>query len=238
MEENEVLIPCKLEEVAPLANSLAASVDMDIEEFSGFSDEFNPEFTALMRSRATVCNNLIHSGVLTSEIRAITLSLEDKCVALRINLNKADRYIQNVAEGSLTMPADAFGIDKVRTCISKGNTEGVVNTGRVVLNNLASNAAVLLLKGLKPAFIAEMTAQVNEIETLGNQQTVRMTVRNRHTRENMGLFNELWAMIALVLSTGKAIFKGVDDEKLKDYTLTYIIKRINAEGSNPTTPQA
>lgn len=42
-------------------------------------------------------------------------------------------------------------------------------------------------------------------------------------------------MVTSVLKTGRLLYRGVDDVKLKDYTLAQLLKRINAEGGNSAT---
>jgi hypothetical protein len=44
------------------------------------------------------------------------------------------------------------------------------------------------------------------------------------------LFNDLWKTLSPVFETGKALYRGVDEAKLKDYTVTQLVKRIDHEG--------
>jgi hypothetical protein len=50
------------------------------------------------------------------------------------------------------------------------------------------------------------------------------------TEKNIYQFNDLWDSLQPILKTAKAIYRGVDEVKLKDYTVTQLTKRIHAEG--------
>ncbi|HET7732958.1 MAG TPA: hypothetical protein VFK73_03890, partial [Paludibacter sp.] len=97
--------------------------------------------------------------------------------------------------------------------VQSGNSEGIVAQVRRLLVGVNNNAAVLQTKGLKQAFIAELTQLGDDIEQLGNDQNFKITERNRHTDENIAVFNQLWDMNVLITDTGKALYKGVDATK-------------------------
>jgi hypothetical protein len=107
---------------------------------------------------------------------------------------------------------------------------------RRMLVGVNNNVAVLQTKGLKPALITEFTQLADEIETLGNDQNFKITERNRHTDENIAVFNDLWDMNVFITDAGKAIYKGVDATKTDDYTIATILKRIGTAKSTKPAP--
>jgi hypothetical protein len=96
------------------------------------------------------------------------------------------------------------------------------------MTTVERNQSVLAAKGLKSKLIKEIETQIHEINELNMIQNELISKRNRLTEKNIVLFNDLWASLQPVLKTAKAIYRGVDEEKLKDYTVTQLIKRINA----------
>jgi len=220
---------CKAEDVPAVAGYLIQRVQADLSDFTGITDAFADPFLTQFQAKTTECNQLVVSDVLTQEIKTITRQITEKSKTLRLSLNKMDVYF-GMADGQMTVDADAMGTKKIRTSISGGNTEGIVANTRRLMQGVSSNMEVLQTKGLKPALVASITALTDEIETLGNDQNFKTTERNRHTDENIGIYNELWDMVAQTLQTGRAIYRGVDATKLNDYTLTSILKRLNAEG--------
>ncbi|MDR0843669.1 MAG: hypothetical protein LBN71_00470 [Tannerella sp.] len=73
----------------------------------------------------------------------------------------------------------------------------------------------------------EIEAQVEKINALNVKQNELESVRNRLTKESIEIFNDLWKLLQPVFETGKALYRGVDAARLKDYTLSQLLKRIN-----------
>ena len=233
----ERIYPCGTEEVSPMANIMAASMLTDIVWFTGHSPKFTPAFAAQMVEEAAACNALITSDTLTQRIRIVTRTIGTKCDELIIKVNHANNYIHMVEPTDLNVDVNAMGVTPLRKSLHSGNTEGVVKDARVLINNVQANITVLGPVGLTPTFLTDLTDLIDEIETLGNEQTDKKSKRNRNTEAYIGQFNELWTKVKLVMATGKALFQGVDDVKLKDYTYSTVIKRMRAAGRNPITPE-
>ncbi len=229
---------CKLEDIPAIAGYLALRLQADLSDFAEFSDIFTEDYVTGLVTKTTQCNQLILSDVLTKEIAAITAQIGEKMKPLRLKLNKLDGYL-NMADGQMTVSAKAIGTSLVRNSITTGNSEGIVVQVRRMLIGVNNNVTVLQTKGLKPALIEEFTQLADEIESLGNDQNFKITERNRHTDENMAVFNDLWDMNVFITNAGKAIYKGIDATKLDDYTLTSILNRIGtSKSTKPTTTPA
>lgn len=230
---------CKLEEVPVVSDMLIASLRKDLAEFTGFSPQFSIPFIDSMVVKRDQCNALVNSGSLTKEIKAVTAQILAMSKELGLKVNRLDNYIQ-MAGTSLDVAVSDMGVSAVRHEIGKGNSEGTVTSTRNLMRSIDRNITVLQTKGLKPEFVTEVIGFNEEISSLNALQNSKTSERNRLTDSNMGIFNELWDLNTLVLNTGKALYKGVDEVKLKDYTLSVLLSRINAEGKratqNPETP--
>lgn len=225
---------CKMEDVPALAGYLAQRLRADLVDFAEFSDTFSEDYIAELNAKTTQCNQLIMSDVLTKEIRTITNQIGDRFKKLRLALNKMDIYLK-MADGEMTVSADAIGTKHVRDSIKSGNSEGIVAKTRQLMVGVNNNLTVLQTKGLKPALVTEFKQLADEMEALGNDQNFKITERNRHTDDNMAIFNQLWDMIVFITDTGKALYRGVNATKLNDYTVSTILKRIGTGGKNGTT---
>jgi hypothetical protein len=82
---------------------------------------------------------------------------------------------------------------------------------------------------LRRELIDEIEVRLEEIGELNVKQNVQTSERNRLTQSNIETFNDLWSSLQPVVNTAKAIYRGVDDVKLKDYTVAQLLKRINAK---------
>ncbi|MDR2041059.1 MAG: hypothetical protein LBP98_01920, partial [Tannerella sp.] len=51
--------------------------------------------------------------------------------------------------------------------------------------------------------------------------------RNRVTEQDVDAYNDLWLALQPILETGKALYRGTDKAKLKDYTFVQLEKRLH-----------
>ena len=222
---------CKHEEVPVIAGFAATSLRRDMSAFSDYSSLFSESYAAELDSRSKTCYEMIKSGAITSQIKQVTQQMSDKVQSLRLSLNKTEGYL-DLAKGSLDIAVEDFGLKAIRACINVGDTEGVIMKGHNLVTVLTRNQAALLAKGMKADFVTSLTTLIDEIATLNKDQNSKLSERNQTTNDNIKEFNDLWEMVATVLKTGKLLYRGVDDVKLKDYTLDQLLKRINAEGGS------
>lgn len=219
----------KVEELVVIAAVILVSVRKDIADFAAFSSVFTLDFLDAIDAKIENCKNLISASDIAKELKMITKSVNDKSIALRTKLNALETYFKYASDELDIQVADA-GIKPARENISNGNTEGVVNTARTVLAVAKRNQAKLQDKGMKPEFLTAFETEINEIEQLNNRQVTLKNEISRQADANTGTYNDLWSNISVITDAAKAIYRGVDDVKLKDYNITLLRKRINAEG--------
>jgi hypothetical protein len=221
--------PFKIEELVPISEFLLNNANKDLNDFSKYSLVFTAEYLALIRQKANACKDVISSSTLTKELKFVTQQLYSKSKNLRIKINALEGYLKLGADDLDIMVEDA-GLKSVRNNIVNKNTEGLVLNLKKMLTVVKRNQLVLEAKGMKPELISEIESQTQEINALNIKQNDITSDRNRLTKQNIGQFNDLWNSLQPILKTAKAIYRGVDDVKLKDYTILQLRKRINAEG--------
>ena len=228
------LFQCKFEELPVIGEFVVDSARKDIADFSSFS----PVFTALyfdgIDAKIAVCREKVRSWVVTQELKATTEKLVNMTGGLRVKLNLLEGYLK-LAASDLDVKATDMGLSVVRAAISRGNTEKVIMGITEMLIAVRRNQAALEARGMKPALITEIAAIAQDISDLNVKQNELESARNRLTEENMELFNDLWKALLPVFETGKALYRGVDGAKLKDYTVAQLVKRIDHEGKRKST---
>lgn len=227
------LFSFKIEELVVIAAVILASVRKDIADFAAFSSVFTVEFLDAIAAKIEACKNLIAVSSIAKELKLKTKEVDEKSAAFRTKLNALEAYFKFAAD-QLDIQVSDVGIKSVRLNISSGNTEGVVSGLRMVLANVKRNKAALEAKGMKPEFLTAFEAEINGIEELNNKQVLLKNEMSRHADVNMDIYNELWNDICVITDGAKAIYRGVDDVKLKDYNISLLRKRINAEGRDTT----
>lgn len=226
-----------MEEVPVLAGFVIESLRQDLTDFqANFPDYTLAKVDALALKR-NYCLELERSNSLIQQLKNATAKLVEKELALRPALNKLEGYVKRTSEG-LDIAADGFGIRAVRENISRGNDEGIIGGMKTLLTNITRNQTVLEAKGLKPEFVNELAAATAEIDALNNEQNRLENERNKTTSANIKDYNELWDMATAVCSDARAIYKGVDEVKLKKYSLSALLKRVNAEGERASKTDA
>lgn len=223
---------CKMEEVPAIAGFVKESLTADLAQFKEYSPEFSEEFVTQLGTKRNYCLTLESSAVTAKFLKAVTAKLVEKEKGLRPLLNKVEGYLK-MAGSSLDISIDSFGLGAVRDAISRGNDEGVISSLQTVLKNINRNRTLLQAKGLKQELIDSLSTAAAEIDQLNTQQNAMINERNHATASNIKDFNELWDMLSTVFTTARSLFRGVDDLKLKEYTVTELVKRVNAEGGNP-----
>jgi hypothetical protein len=220
---------CKIEEVPVLGEFIVNSAEKDINDFNNYSTVFTINYLATIRAKIEVCNELIQSSIVTKELKSVTRQLYDKSMKLRVKLNALEGYLKLGAD-NLDIAVKDIDLKSVRSDISRHNIEGLILNMKTVLNVVKRNQAVLEMQGLKPKLVEQIENQLQEINSLNEKQNEFISKRNRLTDANIEKFNDLWKSLQSILNTAKAIYKGIDEVKLKDYTITVLKKRVNAKG--------
>jgi hypothetical protein len=226
MEEKK--FNCKKEDVPVLMGFALKSLEIDLAKFTEYSPIFTPQFIADAQQKLIECYDATKSTDVLKLQKVVTNRIADKSSELRLSLNPLEGYL-NLAGSELDIQVNDFGLKKIRTAISKGNVEGLLSEIRTLITVVKRNEAPLLAKGMKPELITKLTNAIQEIEELNTHQNVKKNERSRVADDNIKIYNELWDILATVLSAGRAIFRGVDDVKLKEYTMTNLLKRVHSE---------
>jgi hypothetical protein len=218
---------CKIEDLPVIAAFILNSLKKDFNDFINFSSLFTCDYLAMIEAKINTCRELMSSSIITKELKAVTKQLYDKSKGLRVKLNILEGYLKLVA-GSLDVTVEDVGLKSVRNDITRCNTEGLMSNMRKVIITVKRNQAALEAAGFKSTLIDDIENQIREIDAINAKQNNLTSDRNRLTNQNIEMFNDLWDSLQPVLKAAKAIYRGVDDVKLKDYTMSQLVKRTNA----------
>jgi hypothetical protein len=221
------LFQCKFEDLPTIGEFAVGSARRDLADFSDFSPVFTPVYLDGIEGKIAVCRKKVRSWVVVRNLKSTTGKLNAVTRSLRVKLNALEGYLK-LAAGELDVNLSDTGLSAVRSAISRGNTEGVIAGVTNMLVIVSRNRSVLEAWGMKPVLPDEIAAKTQEINVLNVRQNELENERNRLTEENTELFNDLWKALSPVFETGKALYRGVNGAKVKDYTVTQLVKRINA----------
>jgi hypothetical protein len=93
-------------------------------------------------------------------------------------------------------------------------------------NGIAQYKDALTKQGLSESVINLFGSAVVSIHDDNQKQYEIVSNRKELVQNNMELFNGLYADIIEICEVGKAIYKGKDAKKVKDYTFSELMKQV------------
>jgi hypothetical protein len=220
--------PFKTEEVPVIGEFVMNSAEKDISDFNGYSSVFTSDYFAKIKANIEVCRELVKSSAVSKELKAVTRQLYGESKKLRTKLNVLEGYLKLGAD-KLDIALKDIGLKSVRSDITRNNIEGTLSNTKASLIAVKRNLPALVDLGLKQTLIDEIETQLREINALNVKQNTLISKRSRLTSENIDKINNLWNSLKLILTVARAMYRGVDEVKLKDYTIAQLKKRVNAE---------
>lgn len=225
---------CKMVDIPVITGFLLASMERDIVDFLAYSPLFANPFMDNVRIKQVECYAIVRAVDVLKHQKVVKVQIDDRLVKMRIGMNQIEGYLK-LGAVKLDIKFSDFGIKAIRTAIAKGDLESAIAEGHRLITNLKRNKLVLLETGLKPEAIDSMEALINEIDVLNENHNSKKDERSRAVVVNYTKLNELMVIDTNIMDAGRALYRGVDNVKYKEYTLSHLLKRVHSE-SNSTTP--
>jgi hypothetical protein len=230
--KRKTLFSCPIDDVPVIGEFVVESMGRDMHDFSSYSPIFTPQYADNVKMKIVICRDLTRSWTFTKELKAVTDKLYVGIDGMRVKINRLEGYIRLGAEALDVAVADV-GLKEVRRSISAGNAERLVPAVAQLLSTVRRNYVALQVVGLQETLLMEIEHQTAEIDALNVKQNELESERNRATERDVEAFNDLWRSLAPILETGKALYRGVDDAKRKDYTIAQLEKRLHPPKRKP-----
>ena len=225
-------IKCRIEEVPTIGSFLITTMNTSLADFTAYSPDYNPAYITTANAELATIEALINPKQYTAELKVITTRIYNNSTILRSKIDFLEGYI-NRATG-LTIGKKDFGISQVRTKNNNGDIEGVVNALTFLITNVSipTNLTAIQAKGYTTA---QHTALINLKDTLkadNTAQNSKINERNNKVTANYTIINRFWDKIVEIADAGKRIYKSTAPNKVDDYTINTLKKRINQERTN------
>lgn len=230
MEEKK--FNCKMEDVPVVTGFVLVSFERDKADFVKYSPIFADPFATNVRTRQTECYEIVKSGDVLKLQKVAKKQLEAKLGDCRLSLNQVEGYLK-LAKSSLDIEVADFGLRAIRAAIGDENMEKIISEGHSLIANLKRNETALQAKGMNPDMLTALTTLVGEIDGLNTNHNSKKNERSRAADDSIKTFNELWDTTGTILNAGRALYRGVDEVKLREYTMANLLKRVhNANGTS------
>jgi hypothetical protein len=213
------------EELPVIGGFVSFNLKRDLGDFTAFSQKFDGDYVTDFDADIKICSDLVIPKEETAKLKVITSRMYSTMDSLTGLVNNLTIYIQ-MAKTDIPISVADFGIPLLRKAIHKRDAEAVLQNLHILRNGIQQYKTELGKQGLSDNVINLFTEAAVSIQDDNQKQYEIVTTRKELVQNNMGLFNGLYAKIIEVCKVGKAIYKGKDDKKVKDYTFSELIKQV------------
>lgn len=218
----------RISELLPLARLVRASYVRDQADFLDLlPEDYKPKFLVDFDKSIDAVGQVVRSSVSIAQRQVVTQRIEGLVDALPRLLNRLEARVRR-AEG-LTLPLKKFGIEAVRRDRNDDEHEGLAESLRTLLQNIATNQKALTNKGLTTDEINQLQSLYDNLITDRTTQGSSLSDQRLLTADNVKLFTALYGFIKQLLDDGKSLYKDGGDPKLKDYTLRKVLQQVRRE---------
>jgi len=234
---NEILkaYGCKDEELIFICGFTASSVERDSADFTAYSPKLNQGYFTTFKGNLTTATDVIMPRSLLLEQKNITARLYATMDGLLDPMRRLTGYI-NLSKSAVTISVADFGFTPLRAAINSRDAEGTFKSLQAINANVVKFKDVLMEQGLTEEFAAGLIAAAASIAADKQKQYEIESKRKNLLQANIGLFNDLFAQLTEILSVGKILYKGKDPVKLKEYTFSELMKKVNRSSKPVTEP--
>lgn len=224
----ELKIYLRHEELPVVAEFLKHSFLRDKHDFEAYSPIFGGGFIVDYQKRLDAAKTILHSEVLTKDLKMVTESLYTNIEGLKKMLTRVSGYIR-LAGGSLAINPKDFGIKELREEIRRKDVEALLERLKIVMKHIENNQKVLGGYGFKPDMLEIIAEKHDKIENDNLQQDVKLKERQQLVIDNTIVLKELWKSMQTITNTGKAIYQYECQKKVNDYTMAALRRKLRHE---------
>ena len=206
----------------------------DKSDFTGFSTRFGDPFAANFLAAINNGAGLPTVHATNAEVKAVTKRIHLKMNVFRADLTQLSALI-GLTTDSLTIAKEDFGIKNVREALVGFKVPEFMSSMHNLMNNVKANLVPLTAVGLPATFVANIETRVMQVSADDVLQRKMVSRRKQDVQDNAIQYGVIQSMMALVMDSGKAIYKVSNPAKAKSYTLTEL-KRKHKVSQNPPTP--
>ena len=217
----------RIEEMPVVGHFLLKSFETDMAHFQAYSPDFNPAYKAAFQAKLLEAENIINPQKLLAELKKITNILYSDSESLRTLLQPLEGYVKR-AENLTVLPKD-FGILELRKKINNKNIEGVIESLKVLFQNIDDNLPALQAKGFTNQAYDKLKAIRDNIKLQNQKQNEKISQKQSLVDENIEILNQLWDMMSNIMDAGKRIARSNPKVHPDNYTKTKLQKRVNRE---------
>jgi hypothetical protein len=217
---------CKDEEMPVIGSFLLFLLKRDLADFVAFLPRiFTNEYIAGFEQKIADISNLLNPQMETVELKDTTNRLYSLMGSLIEPVDNIAVYLK-FTKGAIPVSAKDFGLTSLKQKLRSKDAEGVLKNLRTVVANLELYRTQLREQGFDENIISRFIDAIPSIDTDNKRQFEIISKRKTIVENNVSLINDLYKIISEICNVGKAIYKGKNDMKVKDYTFSKLRKSV------------
>lgn len=217
---------CKDEELSAICMFAAFSLNRDLADFTAFSSKFSTTYLKEFETRIAATAELIEPKSETLQLKIISSSIRETFNGLIDPINRLTGYI-NLSEVGSRIPLADFGIKYLRKSLAYHDAEGVIQSLRTIIINIAKYKEALTAQGLTEDLISVFTVAAASVAEDKQKQYTILSNRRQIVQNNLAILNRLFGQLNEILTVGKILYKSADATRVQEYTFSELKKRVH-----------
>ncbi len=199
----------------------------DLATFKNYKPKYVQAFIDALSLRIKDLTNLVENKIKIGEEKQMTEEIYAEANSLRPILNKYEGYVEDAAKvAPLSVPVTSFRFKEVRHEIGTKDMEQLIIEVQTNWQMIDDNLDPIKDQGYTDAMHTAYQDLITDIDTRNATRVQKIEEKESIVLQNIDFLNGMYQDCMNICADGKRIYKFTDKDKLKDYTMTAIRRKI------------
>ncbi len=212
-------VQLRLEDYPAIADFIFTSFERDLADFTAKYKTMNGDYLTAAKSANITLKSIQATQPAKQQQKDVTAELYATADSLKSKVILLKDYAQR----------GKIQADSLSDCVyklNKRNIEGALLALRNTLPYYDQNSSKLL--DMPDGFLAELSGQLNDMDTLNNAQNTAINRSKESTANNKEAYKQVYQYITDIAKAGKLIYAKTP--KADEYTISKLQSRVRAAG--------
>lgn len=203
------------------------NVTRDLTTFKNYKPKYVQAFLDALNLRIADLTNLVENKIKIGEEKQMTEEIYAEVNSLRPLLNKYEGYVEDAAKAApLSVPVTSFRFKEVRKEVGTKDMEQLIIEVQTNWQMIDDNLDAIKHEGYTDDLHTAYHDLIADIDSRNALRVQKMEEKESIVLQNIDFLNGMYADCMDICNDGKRIYKFTDKDKLKDYTMTAIRRKI------------
>ncbi|MEI6123855.1 MAG: carboxypeptidase-like regulatory domain-containing protein [Bacteroidota bacterium] len=200
----------------------------DLTAFKNYKPKYVQAFLDALILRLADLVNLVDNKIKMGEVKKMTEDLYGEVEGMRPMLYSYEGYVEDAEEaGTLNEAMKDFRFKFLRKAISSKDVDKVILEALTNWQTIDNNLTPIKDQGYTDAMHTAYQDMIADIDSKNTTRNLKMEEKEAIVQANMDFLNGIYKDCMRICNDGKRIYKYTSKDKLKDYTMSAIRRRIS-----------